>query len=143
MITGPHAWRARRPRPGPWPNWRPRSIPPPRHRHPGSAFGAGSEDALAEAGRQPSENPFATAMPASTDEMRSRVRAYLSIHLDSDITDPFARAPDRVPLIRAQVVDAVRACGWSDDEQTIAWLMDDLVGLGPLQKYMDDPRVSD
>lgn len=83
------------------------------------------------------------AMPASADEMRSRVRAYLSIHLDSDITDPFARAPDRVPLIRAQVVDALRACGWSDDEQTVAWLMDDLVGLGPLQKYMDDPHVSD
>ena len=80
---------------------------------------------------------------AEPGEMRSRVRAYLSLHLDTDITDPFARAPDRVPLIRAKVIEAVRACGWSDDDQTVAWLMDDLVGLGPLQKYMDDPRVSD
>jgi pilus assembly protein CpaF len=97
---------------------------------------------LAEVGRYGHETA-PSQVPVSPDEMRSRVRAYLSLHLDSDITDPFSRAPDRVPLIRAKVVEAVRASGWSDDEQTVSWLMDDLVGLGPLQKYMDDPSVSD
>jgi pilus assembly protein CpaF len=97
---------------------------------------------LAEVGHY-GRDTVTAPVAAGPDEMRSRVRAYLSLHLDTDITDPFARAPDRVPLIRAKVIEAVRACGWSDDDQTVAWLMDDLVGLGPLQKYMDDPRVSD
>ena len=97
---------------------------------------------MAEVGRYGHETAPSQASVAP-DEMRSRVRAYLSLHLDSDITDPFSRAPDRVPLIRAKVVEAVRASGWSDDDQTVNWLMDDLVGLGPLQKYMDDPSVSD
>jgi pilus assembly protein CpaF len=79
----------------------------------------------------------------SPEEIRARVRAYLGLHLDSNITDPFANAPDRLALIRAKLVDAVRASGWSDDDQSIARLMDDLVGLGPLQKHMDDPEVSD
>jgi pilus assembly protein CpaF len=97
---------------------------------------------LAEAGRHGQETAT-VSLPAAPDEVRSRVRAYLSLHLDSDITDPFAGAPDRVPLIRAKVEEALRASGWSEDQATVAWLMDELVGLGPLQKYMDDPSCSD
>jgi pilus assembly protein CpaF len=79
----------------------------------------------------------------SPEEIRATVRAYVGLHLDSNVTDPFANAPDRLRLIRAKLVEALRAHGWSDDDQTVARLMDDLVGLGPLQKYMDDPQVSD
>src|ERR1700730_4757842 len=78
---------------------------------------------------------------ASPADIRDRVRPYLGLHLHSNITDPFANAPDRLRLIRAKLVEALRAHGWSDDDQTVARLMDDLVGLGPLQKYMDDPHV--
>src|SRR6202165_5981402 len=79
----------------------------------------------------------------SPEEIRARVRAYLGLHLDSNVTDPFANAPDRVSLIRAKLGEALRANGWPNDDQSIGRLMDDLVGLGPLQKYMDDPEVSD
>jgi pilus assembly protein CpaF len=91
----------------------------------------------------PSNPASAGVGAASPEEIRARVRAYLGLHLDSNITDPFANAPDRLALIRAKLVDALRANGWSDDDQSIARLMDDLVGLGPLQKHMDDPEVSD
>jgi len=77
------------------------------------------------------------------DDIRARVRAYLSLHLDSDVTDPFANAPHRDALIRAKVLEALTANGWVHDERTVGWLMDELVGLGPLQKHMDDPEVSD
>ena len=33
--------------------------------------------------------------------------------------------------------------GRTADARTVGWLMDELVGLGPLQKHMDDPTVSD
>lgn len=81
--------------------------------------------------------------PAAPSEVRSRVRAFLSMHLDSSITDPFANAPDRDALIRAKVVEALNANGWAHDADIVTSLMDDLVGLGPLQKHMDDPEVSD
>jgi hypothetical protein len=47
------------------------------------------------------------------DDIRARVRAYLSLHLDSDVTDPFANAPHRDALIRAKVLEALTANGWS------------------------------
>jgi len=81
--------------------------------------------------------------PAAPSEIRSRVRAFLSMHLDSSITDPFANAPDRDALIRAKVIEALSAGGWAHDPAAVTLLMDDLVGLGPLQKHMDDPDVSD
>jgi pilus assembly protein CpaF len=65
------------------------------------------------------------------------------VHLDSDVTDPFANAPHREALIRAKVLEALTAHGWVHDEAVVGWLMDELVGLGPLQKHMEDPEVSD
>lgn len=71
------------------------------------------------------------------------MRAHLAAHLDSAITDPFSKEPHRELLIRTQVEAALDANGWQRDGPTVSWLMDDLVGLGPLQKYMDDETVSD
>jgi pilus assembly protein CpaF len=108
----------------------------------GPAGGSALGDALADTKLGPT-SPTSLDATESQEEIRARVRAYLGLHLDSNVTDPFANAPDRLALIRAKLVDAVRANGWADDDQAIARLMDDLVGLGPLQKHMDDPEVSD
>jgi pilus assembly protein CpaF len=75
--------------------------------------------------------------------MRQTVRAHLAIHLDSDVSDPFSSQPDRESLIRQHVAAALDANGWERSEAAVGWLMDELVGLGPLQRYMDDETVSD
>jgi pilus assembly protein CpaF len=75
--------------------------------------------------------------------VRGAVRSHRATHLDSAITDPFSKQPHRELLIRAQVEAALEANGWERHGPTVSWLMDDLVGLGPLQKYMDDETVSD
>ena len=85
----------------------------------------------------------AGTQPVTDDEVRSRVRTHISLHLDADITDPFSNAPDRLQVIRQTVRQALIANGWLEDEDTVRRLMDDLVGLGPLQRHMDDASVSD
>ncbi|MFY9615699.1 MAG: ATPase, T2SS/T4P/T4SS family [Candidatus Dormiibacterota bacterium] len=89
--------------------------------------------------------PAPSATPPRPDgtEVRRQVRAHLATHLDAAITDPFSAEPHRDLIIRAQVEAALDANGWERDGPTVSGLMDDLVGLGPLQKYMDDDTVSD
>ena len=91
----------------------------------------------------PAAGRTTTGPRPGSDEVRRRVRAHLAVHLDSAITDPFSAEPHRDLLIRAQVEAALEANGWDRDGPTVSWLMDELVGLGPLQKYMDDETVSD
>lgn len=75
--------------------------------------------------------------------MRQTVRAHLALHLDADVTDPFSSRPDRDSVIRHQVAAALDANGWEPSDAAVGWLMDELVGLGPLQRFMDDETVSD
>ncbi|MEA2646655.1 MAG: pilus assembly protein CpaF [Chloroflexota bacterium] len=96
------------------------------------AVAPGALDDAAAAGPRPAE-----------DELRARVRAHLSLHLDADITDPFSGARDRLGVIRRTVREALEANGRAADHATVQALMDDLVGLGPLQRHMDDETVSD
>jgi pilus assembly protein CpaF len=77
------------------------------------------------------------------DAVRVRVRNRLSLTLDAEVANPFSTAPDRLPRIRAKVEEALREEALGDDPDSVDWLMDELVGLGPLQRHMDDPAVSD
>jgi pilus assembly protein CpaF len=79
----------------------------------------------------------------SPEEIRRRVRAHLALHLDVAVSDPFSHSPGRDLLVRDQVGVALDANGWARDGATVSWLMDELVGLGPLQKHMDDGAISD
>ena len=85
----------------------------------------------------------AAAEPLDFEGVLDRVRSHLAAHVDRDVTDPFSNIPDRLGIIRAEVVAALRAAGLSGEESLVHRLMDDLVGLGPLQRYMDDDEVSD
>ncbi|TMC50609.1 MAG: CpaF family protein [Chloroflexi bacterium] len=73
------------------------------------------------------------------------IRARLSLELDPSLTNPFSTAPGREQLIR----DAVR-CALDDladpataMSQRVDEIYDELVGLGPLQPLMADPRTTD
>src|SRR5258708_16794337 len=140
-IIGPCPWPVREPGPGRSGSWHPRFTRPWKSPLQKGGCGAACGDALAEVTTSPAD-PVATE-PLAPSEIRSRVRAFLSMHLDSSITDPFADAPDRDALIRAKVIEALSASGWAHDPDAVTSLMDDLVGLGPLPKHMEVPEVSD
>jgi pilus assembly protein CpaF len=81
--------------------------------------------------------------PAVSEELRSRVRAHVALNLDAEVTNPFSAAPNRLHRIRAAIEEALQQEGHGDEPETVEWLMDELVGLGPLQRHVDDPRVTD
>jgi pilus assembly protein CpaF len=83
------------------------------------------------------------AHPALDAAARARVRARLGEALDPELANPFCDRPDRVPRIRALLEEALVAEALPDDAELVDWLMDELVGLGPLQRHMDDPSVTD
>jgi pilus assembly protein CpaF len=86
---------------------------------------------------------LAETLPRVPDALRDRIRAQVSLSLDAELTNPFSTAPDRLARIRAAVVDALRLEGQSDEAGNVTYLMDELVGLGPLQRLIDDPSITD
>jgi pilus assembly protein CpaF len=89
------------------------------------------------------ERATVPAAPALDEDLKQRVRAHLALHLDAEVANPFSTAADRLDRIRVEVQAALIREGLEDDPHTVAWLMDELVGLGPLQRHMDDPAVTD
>ena len=80
------------------------------------------------------------------EQVLRAVRARLSIELEPSITNPFSTTPGRQELIRGAIglaLDELARSGPGDREAAIAELYDELVGLGPLQPLMADPRTTD
>ena len=73
------------------------------------------------------------------------VRARLSLELEPSIANPFSTVPERQDLIRSAIGLALDelAPSLGDRDAAIAELYDELVGLGPLEPLMADPRTSD
>ena len=83
--------------------------------------------------------------PAVTDAVLRAVRARLSLELDPSIANPFSTSPDRAALIHAAIerILGVLAGEGMDSGNSVDDIYDELVGLGPLQPLMDDPRTTD
>ena len=79
------------------------------------------------------------------EELLRTVRSRLTLQLEPGLTNPFSTVAGRERVIRealAQVLLETRPEAGARDEE-VDHLYDELVGLGPLQPYMDDEETSD
>lgn len=78
------------------------------------------------------------------DLLRS-VRARITLELDPEITNPFSTKPDRSRIIREAVVRSLGDLGLAsaDAHLHVDYLIDELIGLGPLEPLMADPDTTD
>ncbi|HYM50678.1 MAG TPA: ATPase, T2SS/T4P/T4SS family [Candidatus Limnocylindrales bacterium] len=77
-------------------------------------------------------------------DLREFVRTQLTMTADPEIASPFSEHPDRNRILLSAIRDAVALNGdYEPTDDLVRGLFDDLVGLGPLQRLMDDPRVTD
>jgi pilus assembly protein CpaF len=83
-------------------------------------------------------------LTGTPEDLKRAVRASLQMSLDPDILNPFSHRPDREAVIKARIREALTPSeGTRSGEPLVAELYNELVGLGPLQPFMDDPAVSD
>jgi pilus assembly protein CpaF len=84
--------------------------------------------------------------PALLDEALVRaVRGKLALEVEPAVLNPFSTVPGRERVIRTAIVRALTESGASIavTEAHVDELYDELVGLGPLQPLMEDPRTTD
>ena len=88
---------------------------------------------------------MADVVPVADDQLLRTVRTRLSAELPPTITNPFSTVPGRDDVIREAIRGALDGEG-HDAAASTRWvdeLFDELVGLGPLQPLMADPRTTD
>lgn len=74
------------------------------------------------------------------------VRSRLSLQLDPSVANPFSTDPGRGTTIRRAIAEALEGVETFPDpvsEHFIDVIYNELVGLGPIQPLMDDPKVTD
>jgi pilus assembly protein CpaF len=86
----------------------------------------------------------ADTLIATSEDLLRNVRARLTLELDPTVANPFSTVPGRRELIR----DAIRRTlsdldAPSTHDALVDELYDELVGLGPLQAPLADPRITD
>ncbi len=78
------------------------------------------------------------------EDMKKTVRAYLLMTVDPETLNPFSSTAGRDSTIKGRIREKL-STGYSPlpSEAVVSELYNELVGLGPLQQYMDNPDVSD
>ncbi len=88
----------------------------------------------------PAESPGTTGI--ATEELKRAVRAYLLMTIDAETLNPFCSTPGREGAIKERIRETLSTQP-STDDALVTELYNELVGLGPLQRFMDDPTVTD
>lgn len=77
------------------------------------------------------------------DELRTYVRAQLTMQVDADIINPFSTNPGRSQVLKDRIRAALVGRRLVPTLELVDSLFDEIVGLGPLQALMADGDVSD
>lgn len=85
--------------------------------------------------------PSSTGGPS--EDLKKTVRAYLLMTMDAETLNPFCNLPGREHSIKDRIRETLSASEPGPEESTVTELYNELVGLGPLQPYMDDSGVTD
>jgi Flp pilus assembly CpaF family ATPase len=110
------------------------------------AWAAGAEDPGLLALR-PLTDPAKQIDPALLEQIQAELRQRLPI----DLLDPFAPAEQRYQAVIAALRSAIQQAqtngtalhGLPSDSQTLRQIYQQAIGWGPIQRYLDDPRIDE
>jgi pilus assembly protein CpaF len=101
---------------------------------------------LALVGDTPAENPISFADLASLSELRERIRTVLMTRIDPTVAGRIPRAALRVEIAKlvSDIATEERVQLNKLEEMALAAdLSDDMVGLGPLEPFLEDDEITD
>jgi pilus assembly protein CpaF len=105
-----------------------------------------SRPGLVLVGDTPADNPASFVDPGSLSELKERIRKLLMTRIDATVAGRIPRAALRVEIAKlvSEIATEERVELNKIEEMALAAdLSDDMVGLGPLEPFLDDDEITD